>query len=207
MTATLAHFNFSDQCTGFLGSSGPSQSTIFGSTSVFVISASFFSESSLRWPASRSISFSKLELAGDASPFGTGTVEVGNFSGSVLWPPSGIEGVAGSGTCPLTFSESVDGVASVAEYGGFSRAASKTDAGTASGFVDVATPGAVPSTVSGLFDEIASGANRGASAVESDTIPGTIHEFFSSGSGVRALSKFLDSTPPSAVGIVPPFIV
>lgn len=84
MTATLAHFNLSDQFMGFLGSSGPSQSTIFGSTSVLVVSSSFLSESSLRWPASRSISFSKLELAGDPFPFGTGIVEVGTFSGSVL---------------------------------------------------------------------------------------------------------------------------
>lgn len=84
MTATLAHFSFSDQFTGFLGSSGPSQSTMFGSTSVFVVSGSFFSELSLRWPASRSISFSKVELAGDSFPVGAEIVELGNFSGSVL---------------------------------------------------------------------------------------------------------------------------
>ena len=84
MTATLAHFNFSDQFTGLLRSSGPSQSTIFGSTSVLVPSGSFLSESSLRWPASRSISFSNSELASDPFPFATGTVEVDTFSGSVL---------------------------------------------------------------------------------------------------------------------------
>ncbi len=84
ITATLAHFNFSDQFMGLLGSSGPSQSTIFGSASVFVVSCSIFSESSLRWPASRSTSFSKLELGGDPLPLGNGTVEAGTFSGSVL---------------------------------------------------------------------------------------------------------------------------
>ena len=94
MTATLAHFSFSDQFMGFFGSSGPSQSTMFGSTSCFVVSDSFLSEPSLRWPASRSISFSKLELAGDPPPFGAGTVEVGIFSGSVPWAASGIDDVA-----------------------------------------------------------------------------------------------------------------
>ena len=84
MTATLAHFNFSDQFMGFWGSSGPSQSTMFGFTSLFVISGSLLLDSSLRWPASRSISFSKLELAGDPFPFGTWSIEAGTFSGSVV---------------------------------------------------------------------------------------------------------------------------
>ena len=84
MTATLAHFNFSDQFTGFLGSSGPSQSTMSGSTSLCIVSGSFLSDSSLRWPASKSISFSKLELAGDPFPFGAWTVDGGTFSGSAL---------------------------------------------------------------------------------------------------------------------------
>ncbi len=77
MTPTFAHFSLSDQFTGFLGSSGPSQSTMFGfNTSAMVVSSSFLSESSLRWPASRSISFSRLELAGDPFSFATGSVEV-----------------------------------------------------------------------------------------------------------------------------------
>ena len=47
MTVMLAHFNFSDQLIGFLGSSGPSQSTIIGSTAVVSVSGSFLSKSSL----------------------------------------------------------------------------------------------------------------------------------------------------------------
>ena len=207
MTATLAHFNLSDQLIGFLGSSGPSQSTTSGSTSGFVVSGSFLSESSLRWPASRSISFSKSELAGDRFPFGTGYVEVGIFSGSVLWAPSGVEDVVASGAGSPTSSESFGGVACGAACGDFLGAASETDAGTASSFVDSGTTGAVPGTVSMFVDRISFGADGGASAAEPDAIPGTIHESFSSGPGVRDFSKLFDPTPASAAGIMPPVVV
>ncbi len=63
MTATLPHFSFSDQLIGFWGSSFPSQSTMFGSTSVFATSCSFSLDDDPRLPASRSISFSSSELA------------------------------------------------------------------------------------------------------------------------------------------------
>ncbi len=88
MTATFAHFSLSDQFMGFLGSSGPSQSTMFGfNTSALVVSSSFLSESSLRWPASRSISFSRLKLAGDPFPFATGSVE---YNGAASGTDTGI---------------------------------------------------------------------------------------------------------------------
>lgn len=191
MTATLAHFNFSDQFIGFWGSSGPSQSTIFGSTSVFVVSGSFLSESSLGWPASRSISFSKLELAGDPFSFGIGTVEAGTFSGSLLLDTWGIEDVATSGADSSTFSGSVDGVATGPECG----ADFGTDAGIASSFV-------VPDAISGFVDERTPGADGGASATGPDAIAGAIHGSFSSGPGVRAFSKLFDSAAPSAAGTV-----
>ena len=84
ITATLAHFIFSGQFMGFLGSSGPSQSTMFVSTSCLFASGSCLSESSLPWPASISISLSKLELAGVPFSFRAGIVEEDTFSGSVL---------------------------------------------------------------------------------------------------------------------------
>ena len=195
MTATLAHFSFSDQFMGFWGSSGPSQSTIFGSASVFIVSGSFLSESSLRWPASRSISFSKLEPAGDAFPFGTGNAEIGTFSGSVLLAASGAESNA--------FFGSVDGAASGTKSG----AVSGTDAGITSGFVDIGALDAVPGTISRFVDEIASGADRYAFVAEPDAAPGAIRVSFSSGPGVRAFSKLGNPTPPSAAGTVLPVVI
>ena len=164
MTATLAHFNFSGQFTGFLGSSGPSQSTIFGSTSVLLVPMSFFSESSLAWPASRSIFSSKLELLGGGLfPFDR-PVEVGFFSGSVSLAPLGIEDVAKSEAGASTAFGSVDNVASDEEY----WATSEIGAGTALGIVetgapDAAAPGAAPVIVSCSVDKFAFVADEDAS--------------------------------------------
>ena len=147
MTATLAHFNFSDQFTGFLGSSGPSQSTMFGSTSVIVVPRSFFSESSLAWPASRSIFSSRLEFLGDPVPIG-GPVEACFFSGSVSLAAPGIEDVANSEAGGRTVFGSVD---------------NEIGAGTASGFVEAVAPDAAPGIVSGSIDKFAFGADEDAS--------------------------------------------
>ena len=195
MTATLAHFNFSDQFMGFWGSSGPSQSTIFGSTSIFVVSGSFLSESSLGWPASRSISFSKLELVGDPFPFGAEAVEAGTFSESVPLATSGVEDVVTSGAGRSPFSGSIDDLASGAECG----AVSWTDTGSASSFVDVVAPDAVPDAIS---DGIVPVADEGALATGPDAIPGAIHGSISSGPGFRAFSKLFESAAPSAAGTV-----
>ena len=67
ITATLLHFNFSDQLTGFWGSSLPSQSTMLGSSSVCVVCSLSSSGVDSRLPCSRSISSSVSELAGDFS--------------------------------------------------------------------------------------------------------------------------------------------
>ena len=164
MTATLAHFKFSDQLIGFLGSSGPSQSTMFGSASALVVPGSCFLESSLAWPASRSIFSSKLALLGDPFPF-AGPVEAGFFSGSVLLASRGIEDVASSGAGARLASASVDNFASGEENG----AASEPGAGTASGFVeaivpDAAAPDVAPCIVSCSVDAFAFGADEDASA-------------------------------------------
>lgn len=66
MTATLPHLSFSDQFMGFAGSSGPSQSTMFGSDPACCVSSSFLLDDELGVPASRSVStvsFSRSELA------------------------------------------------------------------------------------------------------------------------------------------------
>ena len=163
MTATLAHFKFSDQLIGFFGSSGPSQSTMFGSASA-VVQGSCFLESSLAWPASRSIFSSKLALLGDPFPF-AGPVKAGFFSGSVLLATRGIEDVASSEAGARLAFASVDKFASGEE----NRAVSEPGAGTASGFVeaivpDAAAPGVAPGIVSCSFDAFAFGANEDASA-------------------------------------------
>ena len=66
MTATLPHLSFSDQFMGFARSSGPSQSTMFGSDPACCVSSSFLLDDELRVPASRSVStvsFSRSEVA------------------------------------------------------------------------------------------------------------------------------------------------
>ena len=161
MTPTLAHFRVSDQFTGFFGSSGPSQSTMFGSTTVLVVPGSSFLESSLAWPASRSIfSSNKLELLGDPFPFG-GPVEAGFFSGSVSLATSGIEYFASSESGARTVGTSVDDFASGEE----NWAISEPGAGTASDFVEaiapvVAAPDAAPGITSCSVDESAFGADE-----------------------------------------------
>ena len=92
----------------------------------------------------------------------------------------------------------MDDVASGAEYGAVSR----TDAGIASGFVDVIASDAVPDIICGFVDAIAFGADGGASAAEPDTIPGATLGPFSSAPGIQAFSKFFDSVSSSAPGTV-----
>lgn len=78
-------------------SSGPSQSTIFGSTSDFCVTCSFLSNDEMPFPTSRSISLFKSELVGkdsslparspegaDVKPEGVGSESTGGaFSASV----------------------------------------------------------------------------------------------------------------------------
>ena len=65
MTATLPHLSPPVQLYGFFGSSGPSHPTMFGSTSVCCVSGSFLLDEEPRWAASKSMSFSRSELADD----------------------------------------------------------------------------------------------------------------------------------------------
>ena len=198
MTAMLAALSFPDQFMGLLGSSGPSQPTMFGSTSVglVVMSDSFLYESSLRRPASRSDSFSKLEPEVDAFPFATGMAEIGTFSVPRLQTPSWSEIALDSGLDGSTLLGSVDGMAFDAECGAV--------AGIASGLV---ASGAPLGRVTGLIDGPASGTDKATSAGKLDAIPGAVHVSCFSGPVVRAFRMDVSFSPSSAAGGTVPEVV
>ena len=98
MTATLPHFNPPAQLYGLLGSSGPSQPTMLGSTSVWSVPGSFLLDEEPRWAASRSMSSSRLELADDLF----------SFSSDVEEAAGGVEDLVASGSTDVSFSGSVD---------------------------------------------------------------------------------------------------
>lgn len=113
-TAILPHLNLSDQLTGFLGSSGPSQSTMFGSTGSTFSSVSDFSTDDTPFPASRStgcslnpfstcISFSRSEPSGDDASFPLSALDEGlgvacTVSGGVDCATCGASGCSGGVT-------------------------------------------------------------------------------------------------------------
>lgn len=58
----------------------------------------------------------------------------------------------------------------------------------------------------GFDNEISPGAVKGALTTEPDTVPGAIHGSFSSGPGVKAFSRLLDSTTSCHTGTVAPAV-